>query len=259
MSGDSRLEGMPVLPVSGGEDYAAGSPGYDPSLPDHLVSLYMRGLLEPDAGIFREDYLDAVAASFRTEMEKTPVSDPNSLIDAVVQLLASETSPEESMDTNTLLDPLVQALYDMGHDNLIVDLDPLPAFFQACATYLHGTEERPLTATYVGSALSIAHWTHWCRLDITGSAWTLGHKAHHISIIYHGRCGSVGWAASDSEFELRGRRALINPYENNGCVFRTEEDLTEHDLSELRKEGFFNRGNTLLVPDGAGGWKEVRP
>ncbi len=257
----STFDGMPRLPPPRGEDYASGSPGYDPSLPEHVVSLLMRGLLEPDSGLYGEEHLDAVAAYLRTELEKTPMSGANSLLDAVVQRIAIKASPEECMDANMLFDPLVQALYGMGHHHLIVDLNCLPAAPTHCATYLHGTEERPLTARYMGNALHVAHWARWCRLDITGSAWTLGHKARHTTISYEGRCGSVGWAAEDSEFELRGGRALINPYESSGCVFRTEEAFTERDLFDLRKEGFFNRGNTILVPDqdNPGQWKEVAP
>lgn len=260
MSG-AAFEGLP-RPAQGslGDDYEPGILGFNPSAVDRLIALWESGDL---FHLHIEDPWERLATSvgqISSILGDKPVGKPDALIEAVIHRLSLASDLDRS-DTEDLLDPLVQALYEAGHNNFAVDLTPLH-WPESCAMYLSGTQERPLVASYAGKVSRVASCCSSVDLTfhIEGYVQTIGQQSKDSRMVMRARCGSVGWKAESCEFTLLGRMGSINPYENHGCVFRTDNtELVEVELDDFWEQGFFSRGNTLYVPDGKGSWKEVGP
>lgn len=260
MSG-AQFDGLPAAASGGaGEDYERGILGYDLGAVDGLIALWeSRDLFH----LHIEDPWERLATSvsqINAVLGGSPVEKPDALIEAVVHRLSLSAEPNAHF-TEDLLDPVVQALYEAGHNSFAVDLSPL-AWPESCAMYLSGREGRPLVASYAGKISRVASCCSSVdlTLDIDGYVHSIGQQSKDSRMVMRAACGSVGWKGESCEFTLLGRMGCINPYENRGCVFRTDNtELVEAELDDFREQGFFSRGNTLCVPDGKGSWKEVRP
>ncbi len=165
-------------------------------------------------------------------------------LDALIAGLALSGEPVFGLDIRKdpdyLLDAVVQALYDLGENNLLMDTAQLSRQPFEIGARLRGTPERPLAFTYRGDL-----------------SW-VGHNCSHCKIFVNGYASTVGMGAFYSEFSINcpvGKVLLDGYFDDKMSVAGGDEKVAVH----VEYPRFFLAGNRLTVPDGEGGWQEVRP
>ncbi len=215
--------------------------------------------------------LDCAALSIRQLLEKHHVSDANSFLDGMVSELAEcEPALETFSHSHYLLDPLVQALYDMGHDHLVLDATPLQKAPFMLADFLHGTAERKLTLTIMGDLTCVGQQALNCAITCTGTI--SGVAASHAvtsDFVFGKSVSSAGPNAYSCTFHIPSWNAIPSAfyYTSSGsadrrwtfpteCVYHVHGEVSEPALEYYRRQGFFLAGNILhyLTPDGV--WHE---
>lgn len=221
-----------------GASYKSGSGGVSCKAAGELVERFLA--------------LDLIMMHFRTTEEKiygeltaqataiiepynTEEFNPQGFLGTAVHLLAESGEPVFWVDVRAepdyLIEPMLQALYNLGHNSLIVDPMHLPYPPTDMASYLHGEPGNPLAFSYNGPV-----------------GW-LGNNARHCRIKTGGYVKVLGKDAEDSTFYVKARirRWTASPEELKDEM----EDIIYLPL------GFFDKGNKLFVPGGESGWKEL--
>ncbi len=269
------FEGLPLPPVEGdGEQYQAGSMGFDPAFVETLMEAYLSEsyITVPEwerethqARLFRgaAKGIGALLDS-RTRIEELSA---DSLLDAVISALASLDDEQLWNASDHLLDPLVQALYERGKNDFHVDLAPLeavPEFFihgHPFASYLAGTKENPLRAVYtVSEVCSFGEGARHAEFELLGYAVMLGESAHHTTFRARDLVPeAAGKEASHCEFRINGTQSLDEWGWHNDYYISDEKFLSSAGdvafLAYIKGMGFTRRRNRLFVPDGEGGWR----
>lgn len=250
-----------------GASYKRGQPGPELDLATKVAKLYLSGrLTEKYNGAKPRDSFDRSLGMILESLDGYEIGDmdPHLFLEMAIQKISQTT--EHTKHTHCLIDPLVQALYLNGLNDFSIDLSPLPLWPVYCGSFLTGDGDNQLTASYVGKKVNqFAYDSTDSVLRLKANALTVGHKSTSVVVKSDGKSGSVGWRGNGCDYEIIGSKAIINPYENHNCVFRVESFCVESDaaydgdLKTLQEIGFFRRGNTILVPDGKGGWEEVVP
>ena len=264
MSG-SRFEGLEPGELDTAA-YTQGERGAHAGLVSRLISLVSDE---------RASYLglDSAALHIRSLLEKHPISNANAFLDEIVLELAACAPASESFShSHHLLDPLVQALYDRGHDHLVLDITPLQKPPLMLADFLHGTPERKLTLTIIGDLYCVAQQAHNCAITCTGTI--SGVAASHAvtsEFIFGKSVSSAGPNAYRCTFDLQSWNALppAFDYTSSGpkdrywtfpteCVYHISDEFSRPALEYYRLKGFFIAGNMVhhLTPDGV--WHEER-
>ena len=285
MSG-AAFEGLEgILPAGEREQYEPGLPGVvGRGWIEPLIDAYLRGEFSMDYDYRREDAVKDIRAELEGVAHHGEF-DANRFLDTLL-LRTSLTMEEKSILTlATLMNPLLQALYELGHNGFMLDMREMP-FVNSIANGLQGTPERPLELSLIGMWTSDAfEWP--CLVHDIGS------RTEHCIITMQGDVNMIGRESIRSEYIIDGAVYHLG-IDGAQCTYRlTNPDSVrvrgygwKHQLrrafgmrskiqvlSSVRKEAhpsitayatylepdFFGSGNTLLVPDGAGGWKEVTP
>ncbi len=160
---------------------------------------------------------------------------PQGFLDTAVHLLAEAGEPVYFVDAREepdyLIEPVLQALYDLGHNSLIVDPMHLPYPPTDMASYLHGEPGNPLAFSYNGPVGRLGNNARHCRIKTGGGVRVLGKNAE--SSAFYVTAPITGWTANPEEMKEGRDDVICLPLE------------------------FFDRGNTLFVPGGSGDWKEI--
>lgn len=160
---------------------------------------------------------------------------PQGFLDTAVHRLAEAGEPVFFVDVRAepdyLIEPVLQALYNLGHNNLIVDPMHLPYPPTDMASYLHGEPGNPIAFSYNGPVDWLGNNARHCRIQTGGGVRALGKNAE--SSTFYVTAPITGWTANPEEMKEDRDDIICLPLE------------------------FFARGNTLFVSDGEGSWKEL--
>lgn len=262
MSG-AAFEGIEAEPAS--ESYTGGEAGAHQDLVRRLVG-WATDTRTPYLG------LDAEALHIRELLERHQVSDANAFLDeAVLQLAASAPAEETFSASHHLLDPLVQALYDMGHDRLVLDLTLLEKRPLMIADFLHGTAERKLDLTIIGDLYCMGQQAHNCSIVCQGAVSGIaGSHAVTCDFLFSGSVSAAGPNAYGCTFDLPSWNAIPPPFEFTSssqrdrrwtfpteCTYYVHGEVSEPAIEYYRRRGFFIAKNVLhyLTPDGV--WRKA--
>lgn len=156
-------------------------------------------------------------------------------LDAVVFSLAEAGEPfyfcEMRSEQELLIEPVLQALYNFGHNNLIVDPMPLQYPLTDLGFYLQGRPDNLLTFTHKDNLNCLGSNVKYCKIKNHGYVRKLGQWAEHS--IFYVDAPILTWLANPE--------ALKDGEEDVICL----------------PQDFFDNGNTLFVPDGEGGWRKL--
>ena len=239
--------------------YTPAELGFDEELFPEIMGLYRR-----QSDLWREARpLRDLGVEEAERMLADHISDGlniHGFLDVVIQYLHRELEPEAQKEAWLVLDPVVQALYNIGYNDFFLDLSCFDAPLRSCGHKLEGKESRPLVARYLGDVSHFGCWTRYCHLGFRGRImYYLGHSSSHSAFAFTGEADNAGYGAQECEYLLDTEESMpINPHRNENCTFTLTTPPLRLELNRFQNLGFFERGNTLLIPDGEG-WKEVTP
>ena len=278
----SRLTDFPtgLVPVER-QSYESGNPNYNQALVEQVATL-PEVALPHGRSIFNAATILYFQQSILPILETEPDFDGQAFLDAVVQKMVSETRPHLIYWSSYMFCHLTNALHSIGHSNLVLDLRPLGSPLEKVACYDHyftPTEERPFAlrvmleenpggfdADYVGFAKK------YCTMHIQASSLKhVAEKSSHSEFILETQVERLGKDSSDCSFRFP-RVCSIEigepfPLEDQAYTFikqeRQERTLLMREADgvyEAQVDGeFFDKGNSILIANGEGGWKEVTP
>ncbi len=264
---NSRLGGLPALPQEGsGESYTEGGSGLNAGLADALVETYAAAFgLSRDFS--RGDFMtvrDAIGL-----VALPDVADPQGFLDAVVDgLLERGAASDYAFGHHTfhLLSPLISRLYALGCSMLELDASGFTCEPRLVADHIEASSGRPFLFTYTplrgesGISYGIGNSSRWCSVHVRGGANTVGFYAEHCTFFLDEMPAALGDGSSGSAYCLADARDvtfLPDPISEHNIL---ADVLTPAGRRCLDLRGrFFGHGNSLLIPDGAGSWTEVRP
>ncbi len=253
--------------VEKGASYKAGEGAYDPALVDDIIKEFLgmtpqdRYLVPTDNRDFFEQCVERSTRTIQPEVDGD--FDSQGFLDALVkELTVREAGTFHLCRMDTLFSPLLQALYGLGYNGFCLDVLHLPATPYRMMTYVSGTEDNPLRATYTGAVWRFGEYVSHCSLECVGEVQDMaGQKAEHSEFLLHVAPEEMGDSAKNSLFCLSGVDKLT--------ISQTLDYLYPPRIQLILKSGgsfteatterhFFTKGNRLCIPDG-NGWKEVRP
>ncbi len=275
-----RQEGM-----SEREHYDAADLGFDETLVGEVLRWHLNQDYEGNGVLYQgldyfDDCVDEIAAIVGTAIPEQFNS--QAFLDTLISRM--EISGEDTFFANYLFSPLMQHFYSQGHNGFSLDLSHLERdYYWTVVRELHGTEEEPLELAFNGPEIyhcgaNVSH----CRLTISGDVYVLGCSASHSEFIYTGKRELVRVHGQTHEHHGSSYETTDSLLIGNGaehCVFKLPDYIDAHYIgglwedTEMRislsksdgtgdtcrvKSDFFDDKNQLLVPDGNGGWKEVR-
>ncbi len=270
----SRLEGLEDIERNpSGEPYEPGK-----KVSDHkLVSTILHYFLDPEnsANSFTQEHYKIMIR----DAELGENFDHQQFLDAIVNGLHQHRIESEEQGRHEpnfhflqyMFNPILKGLYDRGFNNFHLDLSDFPELFWMGAQ-LYGTEDNHFVLYY------------------KGEVHTFGSDCTHARIFAEGPFNHVGGESLDSKFTfseaeysvgLKAERCAFhidtgNPYTwiqdiagkhlnedvPKGCEFYFEKGIEDSDdviAYSTIVEWFSGHGNTFLIPDGSGGWEEVKP
>ena len=263
--GGGRFDGLPAREGEKGEDYVPGTPGYDHELLELLVDRYLG---KSFWGKKLKGYARAEVWQHRDSIER-----PDELLSGMAYLLSTKgMGTHHTRESYRLFYSVVEALYDAGWNDLTLDLTPLAGMMPEHVCRWHeGTPERPLSLSCIVPPTPEANeldvvWAgehvQYCKIRVSGTVECAGYWSSDSEFIFERHIETLGWYSDRCAYSLSGAkdielsRAGWNSVSN---CFRLDVAWQKERAPTLLDPYFFERGNTLLVPDGSGGWKGVRP
>lgn len=265
--------------------YIPGESGYDPGIVDdlfsNLVRMGIRDWIKGGRGgqMLREEY----APRFRLFGS----FDGQLLLNEIVRryngvIVEARREDPGGRNIHHLLNPLLQTLYDVGQNRLTLDMSDYPHTYGDLPGILAGSDEDSFSIRFIAGSetamfSNVSEGTHVARsvgwnldhvaLHAVGSAFYFGDDCRNSDLTLDGHASKLGYGSSDCIFRLEGAEgAGVQMHAKH--QWESISDGTAYTLlvtrkgicwgTELQLE-FWEEGNTLLVPDGSGGWKEVRP
>lgn len=251
-----------------GEAYTPGERGYDPTLVKGLFEEFIQRLSQRPT--YTEGWWKGLSDERAHQLGSLPGLDGQAFLDSLVMELAWHAGEYLSSETRLLLTPCINTLSALGHHELYLDARG----FLSGDSYSH-EEVGQLVRGTEGQVIKLA-----CDVPETpGGSTTLrvGSECRYVSMDVRGTMHHLGMSARHSEFTARGFVYILG-FNALKCVFRLPDIepcqrpvlmnrptigrsyLMQAKLRpmELQTE-FWDRGNSLLVPDGKGGWTEVLP
>ncbi len=217
----------------------------------------------------------------------TEVDHAQAFLDTLVGMLAGEAEPRYVRECSHLFTPVLNALYGCGHNSLVLDLRELPNSPETVARDLHGRKEDPLDITcYLRDGARVfgaGGHAYDSRVTFTGATGAFGHGSADSEFVLHGNTEFMGASSRRCTYFIphAGEASLVGAKVEFSTVydlfFRWAKEETRPDSGPSKAtmsssgiltdraslvhlgSDFFKRGNTILVPDGEGGWTEVRP
>ena len=279
----SSLEDFPQIERSTDvEHYQAGSMEYDPFIVEDLLTAYLRcgtisDLVEFTSRIIQDEFAPRLGL-FR-DLDAQRFLDE--LVSACVDRYPDMEGNQRVSFPQLLLNPLVGILYSQDHNHLNLNLSGIPMVPSLVANHLSGTKRNPLSLhcqlgpTHLRDTQYNATEVGWesqhLHLQLEGGAETVGTKSTHCDFTVDGDVGYLGVrGATGSVFRLASVEEVLH-----NTTYRAKVGLAGDASAEVERwikfqgaegrfdtylgEGFYENGNTLLILDGKGGWKEVTP
>ena len=248
-----------------GASYKQGDPGYDPALVDEVMNWFL-GIKRSDPYIVTDGNRDFfVKCVERCTDWLLPEVDGEfehqNFLDALVRELTVRNAENFSLARmDTLFSPLVQALYDLGHNGFSIDVFPLSQIPYRMASYLSGTEDNPLKLSYNGRAWSFGQYPTYCQLECFGEVYHMaGNKARDSEVVLHNPPEGMGDLALDTKFFLHGVDDIAIPQRIYPPRLELVLKMGSSEDKITVQNTFFKNRNSIYIPDGNGGWKEVPP
>lgn len=249
-----------------GEEYSPGGKGFPEQLCQDIAACYLDGSLHsPSLGqndnslqsfVTGVGLIKSLLAGLKPEEREA-----NSLIDAVLfhayaqRPAASEYPHSAYALLDHLLSPLIQALYETGSNDFRVELPP-HVILPHAAWFLHGTAGDMLRLRIKGSTnWSFGKGVDHCSLELEGDAPLVGNAA--MDSVFISSAERYAFHCGGCEFHIHAKRFSVAE-DSERCSFHLYEGMGEMDVKSLLAGDFIQKGNRLLVPDGSGGWTEVR-
>ncbi len=161
----------------------------------------------------------------------------------------------------TYLTEVVQALYDAGHNDLVIDCSPLPS--PMVFGFLMGEPERHLKIAYhvqpvaeLGQRPNVMN-LHMSLAVVTGECMHGGTNSSGSALIFRDDVALVGAAAYGCVFHLRSFGQL-SAYAEDCSFYLWGEVPGEERLKELHKQGFFEN-NRLFACHADGTHEQIVP
>ncbi len=262
--GGSVFDGLPSRDKDDGGDYVPGTPGYDHELLELLVDRYLG---KSFWGKKLKGYARAEVWQHRDSIER-----PDELLSGMAYLLSTKGMGTHHMrESYRLFYSVVEALYDAGWNDLTLDLTPLAGMMPEHVCRWHeGTPERPLSLSCIVPPTPEANeldvvWAgehvQYCKIRVSGTVKWAGCWSSDSEFIFEKHIENLGWHSNRCSYALP-----VEDIEFSRGTWNSERDCfklygtsTKDRAATWLDPYFFERGNTLLVPDGSGGWKGVRP
>ncbi len=260
----AAFEGLPARAASG-DAYASGTLSYDHVLVEEIVSRGSSLTLGTH---------DALCAFIRSEVPRQLFAegfDPDAFLDALVSAAVMNDGGGCWIYLDVAVSKSIQALYDAGIPSFTVTAPAVPRYTWFIRD-LAGTEDRQLDVKCVGAFYELGTRLAYARLTVEGSAYRVGAESTSSEFRREGPSSSIlkaGQWARDCVFQVGDAEAVTATLHWEGgslaiattddCTFHVDGEVSHLDMLELKAAHFFHSRNRLLVPDGNGSWKEVRP
>ena len=273
MSG-SAFEGLPARAASG-DAYKPGTLPYDHALVEDLIALHFSACscivlpsrTETIEGCTFYEFTKSVLPRRLRSFEGL---DCQAFLDAVVREVwerAGFDTPEDHFTPDYLVREVVEALHGMGHPSLDVDLSFLPkeVHHVCCGLWPAKGENKTIRCFLPADGASdVGHFAEGYRFLIAGRSAEVGTSGVNSDYMIEGAVRYIGHLAKASAFRLVAIRpeASLRWGTGKGTPVHMDDPHLVLDAEGyiVRLDAdFFDRENTLLMADGAGGWKEVRP
>lgn len=234
---------------------------------DDVLALYLDRTLEQlydtnhkgdDARLCAERLASQLSSGNREEL------DFPALLDGVTYHISRDVEPLKIGNAlNHLLNPLVQALYMLDYNGFFLDLSHLPLSSRlSVAKSLKGVEGNLLEAAFMGSFDEFGYRAGYSKLHLLGDAYRVGLFSYSSDFILERAAGFIGTVAHGSRFTFPGvDDATLERHISNHSrpLYRLVRKKGGATYETFMYDDFFDHGNSILVPDGNGSWKEVRP
>ena len=266
----SRFEGLPAGLQDGSGGYSPGTNSFNASLARELAGSYAACFRFPQ--VSPDSSLTAALTAVRdaaARLRSEDAADGQGFLDAVVAGLAEESVASDYTTGHHLyylLSPLLSALYAGGHSMLELDMGAFTYGPRLVGDHISAAAGRPFSLTYTppdeerGVSFSIGNSSQWCSIHVRGRSNAVGFSAEHCTFFLDEMAAALGDWSSDCSYCLADAYAVsFRP--DPACDNILFADIfTSEGIRSLDLRGkFFDKGNSLLIPDGSGSWKEVRP
>ncbi len=273
--GGRITEGLGREAAPDSQSYEPGMLAYDQRLVEDLIALHFSAnalIALPSRGETIEGctFYEFTKSVLPQRLRSFEGLDCQAFLDAVVMGVwetAGFDTPEDSFHPDYLVREVVEALHEAGFPSLDVDLSFLPKEAHRVCGGLWPAKGGMKTIRCLlprDGARDIGNFAEGYRFLIAGKSGEVGTSGVGSDYTIEGAVGYVGLSAKASTFRL----AAIRP--DARLAWGTEKGILicMNDPNLVLSNGgykvrldadFFDRKNTLLVPDSAGSWKEVRP
>ncbi len=238
-----------------------------------------------------DDRREDAVTDIRSELEGVAHHeefDANRFLDMLLLRLSQSAERKLLYSLHFLVNPLLQALYGLGHNGFLLDLRDMPAFTNSIGDYLCGTPERPLELNlrymWASDTTELPYSVHntcsrmeHCVATVRGDVNRVGTGSMRSEYILDGSVHGIGREGTQCTYRLTNpesavlgyyptrnllRRLLGKRSDSNFQMVSTVREGTHPSVTAYAtymQQDFYDRGNTLLIPDGEGSWKEVKP
>ncbi len=256
-------------------DYEPGIPAFPKELLEDVMGYFDNGrwgLRRPEDNDV--PYLEAMGRLVPHHIENLEqriaryhdqILDVNIFLNSVI-MTKGDMNPHFNWPQLQYLDRLLQALYNQGFNDFQINLNSLATPLSNTAFHLEGTEDNPLTATYVGDVGEFFGVNNkHCDLTLIGGADYTARESEHCTYRYAGWVKYFGGGSSDCEFHvpdfdslLRGCKKSSLPWD---CSVHVHSPPTLFDHAApltLYRNDFYRHRNRLHVKMKDSSWKEWR-
>ncbi len=278
MSRSGMFEGLEgVVEPSGGDSYEAGSFGFDLPLVNSVMQFYIDEGFDrvhtfywgvphkKTADSRRNGFYRKLKGMLKEGMQEG--FDSNVFLDAMIERLNWEMSPHENHPSKPgmMLDTLVQALYNLGQNDFMIDLQGYQqgrSKLTMLGRKIRGTKERTLNATYSGMVEIFGADSSYCHLTFQGDVKSGSHQARFNTFDYYGSIDFLGGHPKGCTFNLDSAKPIVYSDGAQFNLFNVNLDgwgwhnyhfnrlRLNMKLSKLRGKGFFEQGNIIHLHRG---------
>ncbi len=265
------------------ESYSPGESGYDPGIVDDLFNDFIRRGI-PD---WSKEWSRKLQEEYAPRFRLFGSFNGQLLLDEIVKryngvIVEARREDPGGRNIHHFLNPLLQVLYDVGENGLTLDMSDYPHTYGDLPGILAGSAEDPFSIRFITGSQTVmfsnvSEGTYVARsvgwkldhvaLHAAGSTFYFGGDCRNSDLTLDGHVSKLGYGSSDCIFRLEGaERASMKMHAKH--QWEKSTDGSAYTLLVTRKGicwdtdlqlEFWDEGNTLLVPDGSGGWMEVLP
>jgi len=242
------------------EPYEPGKLGYPEGILDEILELYL-DIPEEDFSETRDNLEPVIGrAAYKLCLYPRDEFNPNALLDGLLHKLYAKATDSYLTSGGHLVSAVMHILFNLQYNDFLLDVSPYPTTYpnglNSIACDLRGEPDRYMKVTCIGDIKEVGIGLDYCDLSYKGTVVNVACGAKHSILTLQGSFKYFGMVSEDSEFHVPAHYTpKLSTLMKRCTVYADSDDI---DLETL-PEKFFLKENTLRVPDGAGGWKEVIP